>query len=120
MTFGNLIIKARGRKSFTIAEMAARLHVTERDYERLEGGHSDAERWGPLLARLAVALDVPMSRLLTAAGQPVGVGASIARHRLARQRSPEDLARAVVLGLDEYHAIESGSSPIESVGPLVA
>jgi transcriptional regulator with XRE-family HTH domain len=122
LKLGNVLKKERERRGLTPPEVATALGIAEVEYQQLEGGDSEAERWGPLLAKIAIALETPTSRLLAESGRaadtrPGQAGALIRRHREARDKTPEQLAQELEIALDEYQTIEEGDSPIETYGP---
>ena len=124
MKLGDVLKKERGLRKLSLAEAAGSLGVSEDEYRAIEAGESPAEEWGPLLAEIAIQLETPTSRLLAESGrasdaQPGQAGRLIARHRERRQKTPEEVAEAIGVPLDQYRTIESGSSPIEKYGPLL-
>lgn len=124
MKLGDVIRKEREKRELSPAETAERLGVPLARYAELEGGTSAAERWGPALARIAIALETPTSRLLADSGRaadhrPGGAGELIRRHREARGRTAAEVAAAAGLGEQDYRAVEAGTSPIEEHGPLL-
>jgi transcriptional regulator with XRE-family HTH domain len=69
MKLGDVLRKERERKKLTIEAVATRLALSVPEYLLLEAGDSPAEEWGPLLAHIAIALEVPTSRLLAQSGK---------------------------------------------------
>lgn len=87
-------------------------------YIQVESGESGIEDWGVLLARVAVVLSTPMSRLIPAAGASVdatrhSVGALVCEARKRRNLTEEHLARRLGLSTDAYRRVEGGLTPIE-------
>jgi transcriptional regulator with XRE-family HTH domain len=122
MKLGDVLKKERLKKGLTPSEAASALSVAEEEYLAIEAGDSEAEIWGPRLAQIAIALEVPTSRLLAETGRsddtrPGQAGALIRRHRETRGKSPEELAAALEISPEDYSAIEAGESPIETCGP---
>lgn len=122
MKLGDVLRKERERKKLTVEQAAAHLQLSVPDYLLLEAGESPAERWGPLLARIAIALEVPTSRLLAQSGKSADTrlgqaGPLIREHRERRHKTPEQLAAAIDCPLAEYLEIEAGASGIEVHGP---
>lgn len=101
--------------------MAERLQIDDSAYRELESGTSEAEIWGPRLAQLAITLEVPTSRLLAETGRSQDVEAGgparlISQFRQGQNKSVEEMAAVVGLGVEEYSAVEGGESPLEDVG----
>ena len=124
MKLGDVLKKEREQRKLSVAETAERLGVDEAEYRDIEAGLSPAEEWGPLLAEIAIQLETPTSRLLADSGRasdtrPGQAGGLITRHRERRQKTPEEVAEAIGVPLDQYRTIEAGTSPIEKVGPLL-
>ena len=122
MKLGDVLRKERERKRIALEDMASRLGISEEEYRRMEGGESEAEKWGPLLANIAICLGVPTARLLTESGKAADTkegqaGKLIEGHRMKKEKSIEEMAEALKLDVEEYKAIEQGTSPIESFGP---
>ncbi len=124
-------------KELSAAEVAEKLGISEDEYREIEAGESPAEVWFPHLARIAIALEVPTSRLLadsgrfadTRAGQ---AGPLIKAHREEREKSveevvdymnslDEELSQGGTLQVtrEDYALIEAGESLIEKYGPLL-
>jgi DNA-binding XRE family transcriptional regulator len=119
---GEVLNLERERCGITPTDAAARLGAGTDEYEALESGASEAERWGPLLAEIAIALGVPTARLLADSGRAADatsgeVGALIRGHREQRGRSAGQMAAALGLAPEDYAAIEAGESPLETWGP---
>jgi len=120
---GEVLMKERERKRLSVEEMAEKLGVSPEKYRDIETGNSPAERWGPVIRELAVALNVPTSRMFAPSGKSVDTrtgqaGELIRKHREARQLSAEQVAEKAGLSPEEYAALESGSSEVEEYGPL--
>jgi len=116
-------MKERERKKLSAEEMAEKLGVSPEKYRDIEAGNSPAERWGPVIRELAVALNVPTSRMFAPSGKsadtrPGQAGELIRKHREARQLTAEQVAEKAGLSAEEYTALESGSSEVEEYGPL--
>jgi transcriptional regulator with XRE-family HTH domain len=124
MKLGDVLRKERTLRGISPDEAAARLGLAASEYDLLESGHSPAESWGPLLARLAVKLGVQTSRLVSETGRSDGAlagscGVRIRRHREAGRRSAAEVAAAAGLSPEVYEQIERGESPVEEYGPLL-
>lgn len=124
MKLGDVLKKERERKKLSASEVASRLGISEEKYGELEGGSSPAETWGPLLARIAIKLQTPTSRLLAESGKSkdckAGQAAELIRkHRERNQLTPEQLAEQLEISKEEYDGIEAGRSGIEEYGPLL-
>lgn len=124
MKLGDVLRKERELRGIAAADAAARLGVPEDAYAQLEEGRSPAEKWGPLLARIAIELSAPTSRLLSESGRSADTvrgacGARIRARREQRGATAPSLARALEVPEDEYALIERGESPIEELGPLL-
>jgi transcriptional regulator with XRE-family HTH domain len=122
MKLGDVLKKERTKAKLEAAEVARRLGVTPEAYAKLESGESDAETWGPALARIAIALEVPTSRLLAETGRsadakPGRVGALVKGHRERRSKTAATVAEATRLDAEQYERLERGESPLETVGP---
>jgi DNA-binding XRE family transcriptional regulator len=90
----------------------------------VEGGGSPAEKWGPLLAKIAIKLETPTSRLLAESGKsadtkPGQAGELIRKHRERRQKTVDQMAEQLEISKEEYEQIEAGESGIEEYGPLL-
>ncbi len=131
MKLGDVLKKEREKKGLSVEEVASKLGISETEYETMEAGESAAEKWGPVLAHIAIALETPTSRLLAESGKAADArqgqaGVLIRGHRERREKTVEGMAEEVAKGLaelklelsrEEYEAVEAGESPIESVGP---
>lgn len=137
MKLGDVLKKERENKDLTTAEVAEKLGIPEDEYSGIEAGESPAELWGPHLAHVAVALEVPTSRLLAESGRfedcnAGQAGPLIRGHREEREKSVEEMVEALnswqeemgeqegyrALTREDYEQIEAGASPIEKYGPL--
>lgn len=124
MKLGDVLKKERERKKLSLEDMAGRLGIPEEKYREMEGGDSPAERWGPTLARIAIKLETPTSRLLAESGRsadtrPGQAGELIRKHRERRNKTADQLADEIEVSKEEYQQIEAGQSPIEEYGPLL-
>ncbi len=123
MKQGEVLMKERERKKLSAEELAQKLEVPVEGYREIEAGASPAEKWGPLIRELAVALGVPTSRMFATSGRwadcrPGQAGELIRGHREAKGLSPEAVAEKLGISVEEYREIESGSSAIEEWGPF--
>lgn len=124
MKLGDVLKKERERKKLSPEDMASRLGIPEEKYREMEGGESPAEKWGPTLARIAIKLETPTSRLLAESGRAADTrlgqaGELIRKHRERRNKAPDQLADEIEVSKEEYQQIEAGQSPIEEYGPLL-
>ncbi len=124
MKLGDVLQKERTRCHLGRENVAHQLGLSEPEYVDLEAGLSGAERWGPLLGRIAILLQAPTSRLVTESGRSVPanlgrVGALIRSRRIQRGTAAEEFARLLELSAPEYECIENGSSDMERYGPLL-
>jgi transcriptional regulator with XRE-family HTH domain len=120
---GEVMMKERERRKLSVEDVAAKLDVSPERYLDIEAGNSPAERWGPAIRQLAVALGVPTSRLFAPSGKSEdtrpGLAAQLIRkHRESRGLAAEDIAREMGLSPEEYAQVEGGSSEIEEWGPF--
>jgi DNA-binding XRE family transcriptional regulator len=121
---GDVLKKERHSKGLSPAQAASELGVSQEEYGKLEGGNHPAEEWGPLLARLAIKLSAPTSRLISETGKSADAnrgecGRLIRVHREMKQKSVAELAAAVEIPQARYEEIERCESPIEDIGPLL-
>jgi transcriptional regulator with XRE-family HTH domain len=121
---GDVLKKERERKKLSPEETANRLGVSPEKYSELEGGGSPAEKWGPLLAKIAIKLETPTSRLLAESGKSADTkagqaGELIRKHRERRQKTVENMAEQLEISKEDYEQIEGGQSGIEEYGPLL-
>jgi transcriptional regulator with XRE-family HTH domain len=124
VTLGDAIKKERERRKLTVEETAGKLGISEDEYRALEAGETPAEKWGPLLANIAIKLETPTSRLLAESGKSADTreghaGELIRGHRERRNKSVEEMAEQLDLSKEEYEEIEAGKSPVEKWGPLL-
>lgn len=123
MKQGEVLMKERERRKISAEEMAGKVGLPVDRYLEIEAGNSPAERWGPAIRELAVALQVPTSRMFATSGKSAdtkpGQAAGLIRgHREAHQLSEGDVAGKMGLSPEEYAQVESGSSEIEEWGPF--
>ena len=124
MKLGDVLKKERERKKLSFEDTASKLGLSEDEYREMEAGNSPAEKWGPLLAKIAIKLETPTSRLLADSGKSAdtkqGQAAELIRkHRERRSKTPEQMAEQLEISREEYQEIEGGDSPIEKYGPLL-
>jgi transcriptional regulator with XRE-family HTH domain len=120
---GEVLMKERERKKLSPEDMAGKLGIPVEKYQEIEEGRSEGETWGPLLARIAIKLETPTSRLLADSGRaadtrPGQAGELIRKHRERRSKTPEQMAELLEVSREEYERIETGQSPIEEYGPF--
>jgi len=125
MKLGDVLRKERERRELSASACAEQLGITLPDYESLESGRSAAEEWGPRLAKIAVKLETPTSRLISETGRAADArksegqcGRLISGHRARRGISREELSTWLETSPDAVSVIESGESPLEAYGPL--
>lgn len=123
MKQGEVLMKERERKKLSSDELANKLEMPAEKYRDIEAGNSAAEKWGPVIRDLAVALEVPTSRMFATSGKwadtrPGQAGELIRKHREAKGLSAEAVAAKIGVPVEEYQQIESGSSEIEEWGPF--
>lgn len=123
MKLGEVLMKERERKKLSVEDTAGKLGVPVERYQQIEAGQSEGETWGPLLAKIAIKLETPTSRLLADSGRaadtkPGQAGELIRKHRERRGKTPEHMAELLEVSGEEYERIEAGQSPIEEYGPL--
>jgi transcriptional regulator with XRE-family HTH domain len=121
---GDVLKKERERKKLSFEDTASKLGVSPEEYTEIEGGTSPAEKWGPLLAKIAIKLETPTSRLLAQSGKSAdckeGQAAELIRgHRERRQKTVDQMAEQLEISKEEYEQIEAGQSGIEKYGPLL-
>ena len=124
MKLGEVLMKERERKKLSMDEMASRLNLPQERYSEIEAGASPAEKWGPLLAKIAIKLETPTSRLLAESGKSADTkngqaGELIRKHRERRQKAVDKMAEDLEISKEEYEEIEAGKSGIEEYGPLL-
>ncbi|HEY2292161.1 MAG TPA: helix-turn-helix transcriptional regulator [Thermoanaerobaculia bacterium] len=123
MKQGEVLMKERERRKISPEEMAGKVGLPLDRYLDVEAGNSPAERWGPAIRELAVALQVPTSRMFATSGKSAdtrpGQAAELIRgHREARKLDAADVAGKMGVSPEEYAQVESGSSEIEEWGPF--
>jgi transcriptional regulator with XRE-family HTH domain len=121
---GDVLKKERERKKISFDDAASKLGISQEHYGEMEGGSSPAEKWGPLLAKVAIKLETPTSRLLAESGKSADTkngqaGELIRKHRERRQKTVDQMAEALEISKEEYEQIEAGQSGIEEYGPLL-
>jgi len=126
MKLGDVLKKERERKKLTVDDVAARLNVPSSEYSEIEAGTSPAELWGPRLALIAIALQVPTSRLIAETGkhkQTAQVsgqcGKLIRARREDRNLSQPELAQKIDAQASDVESIENGDSPLEHYAPIL-
>jgi transcriptional regulator with XRE-family HTH domain len=122
MTLGQVLAKERKRKGIAAPEAASKLDIPLEQYQEWEAGNSNAEKWGPLLARIAIQLETPISRLLAETGKaadakPGQAARLIAYHRTSKGISAAQLSELSGCTIEELTEIERGRSAIEEIGP---
>ncbi|HSU84466.1 MAG TPA: helix-turn-helix transcriptional regulator [Thermoanaerobaculia bacterium] len=123
MKQGEVLMKERERRKISAEEMAGKVGLPLDRYLEIEAGNSPAERWGPAIRDLAVALQVPTSRMFATSGKSAdtkpGQAAELIRgHREAHKLSAADVAGKMGITPEEYDQVESGGSEIEEWGPF--
>jgi transcriptional regulator with XRE-family HTH domain len=121
---GDVLKKERERKKISAEEAAAKLGIPDDQYREMEAGSSPAEKWGPLLALVAIKLETPTSRLLADSGKSADTqqgqaGQLIRKHRERRGKSVDQMAEELEIPKQDYEEIEAGQSGIEQYGPLL-
>ena len=124
MKLGDVLRKERQARGLSAADLSARIGLAEAEYERLEQGLSPAEKWGPVLAKIAIRFETPTSRLICASGRSVDAGAGGCGPRIRAKREErgdtvEAVAQYLELPFSEYAAVEAGGSPIEECAPVL-
>lgn len=124
MKLGDVLRKERQARGLSLADVSARIGIPETEYERIEQGLSPAEKWGPVLAKIAIRLETPTSRLICASGRsidatPGGCGPRVKARREERGITAEATAEYLELPPLEYAEIEAGRSPIEQCAPML-
>jgi DNA-binding XRE family transcriptional regulator len=76
------------------------------------------------LARVAIKLETPTSRLLADSGKSADTqqgqaGQLIRKHRERRSKTVDQMAEELEIPKQEYEQIEAGESGIEQYGPLL-
>ena len=124
MKLGDVLRKEREKKEVSIDDMAKECEMTPADYQKMENGESPAEQWGPILAKIAIKLETPTSRLLADSGKAADVvkgkcGGLIIKHRERRELAKDQVAEYAELSAEEYDEVEAGKSPIEVYGKIL-
>jgi transcriptional regulator with XRE-family HTH domain len=125
MKLGQVLRIERERVGLATEKAASQMMVSLEHYRELEEGTSSAERWGPLLAKIAVQLQTPTARLLSESGKSADgkageAGRLIRQHRAQKGMATAAMADAVGLSTEEYNSVERGDSPLEQIGlPLL-
>ena len=96
------------RPTISIEETARELGVPEAEYRQIEGGETPAERWGPILAAIAIELETPSTRLLAESGKSKDTergqaGTLIAKHRERRNKTIEECDRYESASLEQIN-----------------
>ena len=124
MKLGDVFRKERELRGITLTQATTKVGISETEYRLLENGNSPAEKWGPLLAQIAIKLGTPMSRLINDSGRAANgenseCGRLIRLQREQKHKSLEEMATSLGLSRDAYEQIERCESPIEICGPLL-
>lgn len=126
MKLGDVLRKERERKKLALEDVARRLGLPVDEYSKMEAGESPVEEWGPRLARLAIKLSTPTSRLISETGKVAQArrengqcGRLIRSHREKQKLSPQELANKLEVPVEELLSIEDGKSPLETYAPLL-
>jgi transcriptional regulator with XRE-family HTH domain len=124
LKLGDVLRKERQARGLSAADVSARLGLSEGDYERIERGLSPAEKWGPVLAKIAIRFETPTSRLICASGRSPDAsggecGPRIRAKREQRGDTEEAMAEYLELPLAEYAEVEAGRSPLEECAPML-
>jgi len=124
MKLGDVLKKERERRKIALEDMAGQLGLSPEAYGETEAGDSPAERWGPLLALIAIKFEKPTSRFIARSGKSADAqdgqcGKLIRQRREELEKTPEETAEALEISLEEYGQIEAGKSPIEKWGPIL-
>ena len=121
-SIGELLRRARTRKRLSLEDVSRQLGLDVQTLSRWEERDPELEKWGKVLADIAIQLSVPTSRLVSESGrsdaaQQGQCGARIRALREARGLSAGSLAAAVGLAAEDYARLEAGQSPLEEIGP---
>jgi transcriptional regulator with XRE-family HTH domain len=113
MRLATLIAQERKRAGLSVDALAARAGVMPADVQALEGGAPQAETWGARFADLAIALEVPISRLIAESGRaadhrPGDCGRLVAAWRAKKARALDETAAAAGMTTGDLRALESG------------
>jgi hypothetical protein len=128
---GDVLKKEREKKKLSFENTASQLGLSEDEYREIEAGNSPAEKWGPVLAKIAIKVEKPTSRLLADSGKSADTKLGQAGPLIKKAReewprdprkserlSPENVAEYAEVPVDEYLKIEAGESELEKYGPL--
>jgi hypothetical protein len=112
---------ARLYRGLAPEEVDARARLPPGTCARYERRAEDAATAEGLLGRVAVALSVPVARLITPTGRsadaaPGGCGALVRHWRHERGLTPEQVAGASGVAVGVYVELEAGRSGVESRG----
>ncbi|MGH9348417.1 MAG: hypothetical protein ACRD26_14250 [Vicinamibacterales bacterium] len=124
MTLAELLVAERTKCGVGIDALASRLGVSTSDLQELEAGAEPAEAWGALVADLAIALGVPMSRFIAETGKAsdyrTGNCGRLARHwRVTRGLALQQVAVSSGIAQEALNKLESGDSPAERWLPVL-
>lgn len=126
MKLGDVLRKERERKKMAVEDVALRLGISIEQYLELEAGGSPAEEWGPKLARIAIKLKTPTSRLIAETGNSAHAkqvegqcGKLIRAQRERRGLSQNELAEKLEIPTAELESIEHGNTQLEDYGPAL-
>lgn len=124
MKLGEVVQKERLRKGVSLDEAARILGVSQDEYRDIESGASPLEAWAPGLAEIAIALEIPTSRLVSESGRSGDaaegqVGRLIQEHRIRKGLTLDELARKACITREELERLESRESMNEKFGPML-
>lgn len=126
MKLGDVLKKERERRKLTVEEVASRLGMPTEDYLSMETGSSPAEKWGPMLALIAIKLATPTSRFIAETGKFAQAkqvegqcGKLIRSHRERRGFSLNELAERLQLPTSDLESIEDGKTELEVYAPVL-
>jgi len=126
MKLGDVLRKERERKKLSLESVAANLGLSIDAYQELEGGTSPIEEWGMKLARIAIKLFAPTSRLISETGKSAAArpddgqcGKLIKASREGKAIDLEEFAKRVEMPVEELTDIEAGKTPLETYAPLL-
>ncbi len=124
MKLGEILQKERTNLDISIDEMAGAMGMIRENYTSYEKGDSDFEKWAPILAKIAIKLKVPTSRLISKSGKAGDTqkekdqcGKRIKKIRENNGITIEDLAQKIGITAKELGSIEKGESVLEDIGP---
>jgi transcriptional regulator with XRE-family HTH domain len=126
MRLGEVLRKERERKQVSVQELAAALDLRPEQYAALEDGEPLFEAWAPTLGLCAMALQVPVSRLISSTGKARDAGKERDQTgRLIRARreqlgvTAESLAGRMAISVAQLEEIERGENCLERYGVLL-